>query len=455
MVRAGKALAAHGPPALQQAQWTVADVGGAAAQADLVLVSYVIGELEPAALARFAGHAWSLAGDTLAIIEPGTTAGYERVLAVRAAVIAAGGSTLAPCPHDAPVPAARGRLVPLRDPARPQPDAPAREGRRARLRGREVRVRRPHALAPPGRGCRACIRRPDLRPGHVVLDLCTDGRPRAPHGLEARRGRLPQGAQGRLGRHALSLTSALRWRRAAVAVITGASSGIGEATARLLAARGWHCVLVARRADRLRALAEETGGEAEPCDIGDRAAVEALAARILERHPSIHALVNNAGIPARRQFPDVDLDLVEEVARVNYLGGVWVTRGLLPGLRPRTGRRAHAHRQRGLGRGSRRLGAVGCLHGGQARAARVLAIAAGIAARERDRGALDPAGLRRDRGLPPAGAARAPVHAPHRRAAGAGRGDDRASARARAAARSSCPGSRTAPPPCSSASRRG
>ena len=82
------------------------------------------------------------------------------------------------------------------------------------------------------------------------------------------------------------------------------------------------------------ALAEETGGEAEPCDIGDRAAVEALAARILERHPSIHALVNNAGMPARRQFPDVELDLVEEVARVNYLGGVWVTRGLLPGLRP-------------------------------------------------------------------------------------------------------------------------
>jgi len=122
-----------------------------------------------------------------------------------------------------------------------------------------------------------------------------------------------------------------------IAVITGASSGIGEATARNLAARGWHCVLIARRADRLRALAEETGGEAEPCDIGDRAAVEALAIRILERHPLIQALVNNAGIPARRQFTDVDLDLVEEVVRVNYLGGVWMTRGLLPGLRPAPG----------------------------------------------------------------------------------------------------------------------
>jgi NAD(P)-dependent dehydrogenase (short-subunit alcohol dehydrogenase family) len=89
-------------------------------------------------------------------------------------------------------------------------------------------------------------------------------------------------------------------------------------------------------------LAEETGGEVEPCDIGDRAAVEALGARVLERHPSIQALVNNAGMPARRTFSNVDLDLVEEVARVNYLGGIWLMRGLLPGLRPaQGGPRAH------------------------------------------------------------------------------------------------------------------
>ena len=122
-----------------------------------------------------------------------------------------------------------------------------------------------------------------------------------------------------------------------IVVVTGASSGIGEATARLLATRGWHCILVARREDRLRALAEETGGEAEQCDIGDREAVDALTARILERHPSIHALVNNAGMPARPRFTDVDLDHVEQVIRVNYLGGVWLTRGLLPGLRPAPG----------------------------------------------------------------------------------------------------------------------
>ena len=136
-------------------------------------------------------------------------------------------------------------------------------------------------------------------------------------------------------------------------------------------------------------------------------------------------------MPARRPFPNVDLDLVEEVARVNYLGGVWLTRGLLPGLRPAAGGRAHAHRQRRLRRRRRRLRSVRGLHGRQARPARVLALAAGNAARKRHRRPLDPAGLRRDGGLPAAGAARAPVHAPHRRAARAGRRGDREGARAR------------------------
>jgi len=118
-----------------------------------------------------------------------------------------------------------------------------------------------------------------------------------------------------------------------VAVVTGASSGIGEETARLLASRGWHCVLVARRRDRLEALAEELGCEWEVCDVGEREAVEAAAARILDRHSTVHLLVNNAGMPARRPLDEVELELVERVARVNYLGGVWATRALLPGLR--------------------------------------------------------------------------------------------------------------------------
>jgi NAD(P)-dependent dehydrogenase (short-subunit alcohol dehydrogenase family) len=119
---------------------------------------------------------------------------------------------------------------------------------------------------------------------------------------------------------------------AGVAVITGASSGIGEAIARTLAARGWHCVLLARRAAELERIAAEVGGEFEVCDVSDRAQVDEVATRILQRHPSIGLLVNNAGIPARGSFLDVDPELVERVTAVNYLGGVWCLRAFSPGL---------------------------------------------------------------------------------------------------------------------------
>ncbi|MBV8065390.1 MAG: SDR family oxidoreductase [Actinobacteria bacterium] len=117
-----------------------------------------------------------------------------------------------------------------------------------------------------------------------------------------------------------------------VAVVTGASSGIGAEIARGLARRGWRCVLLARRTDRLQALAAEIGGEAEACDVGDREAVGAAATRILERHPRIGLLVNNAGIPGRSGFEDGDPATIENVMRVNYLGGIWCLRAFLPGL---------------------------------------------------------------------------------------------------------------------------
>ena len=117
-----------------------------------------------------------------------------------------------------------------------------------------------------------------------------------------------------------------------VAIVTGASSGIGEATARELARRGWRCVLLARRADRLEQLAGEIGGEWEICDVSDREQVDDVAARILERHPSVGLLVNNAGIPARGSFLEIEPELVERVMQVNYLGGVWCLRAFGPGL---------------------------------------------------------------------------------------------------------------------------
>jgi NAD(P)-dependent dehydrogenase (short-subunit alcohol dehydrogenase family) len=117
-----------------------------------------------------------------------------------------------------------------------------------------------------------------------------------------------------------------------VAVITGASSGIGAALARELASHGWRCVLLARREERLRPLADEVGGEYEVCDVSDRAAVESAAARVLERHPQVKLLVNNAGVSARADFVEGDAERIEQVMRTNYLGGVWCLRAFLPAL---------------------------------------------------------------------------------------------------------------------------
>ena len=91
-------------------------------------------------------------------------------------------------------------------------------------------------------------------------------------------------------------------------------------------------MLLARREELLQKLAEEVGGEYEVCDVGDRDAVDRTAAAVLERHPKIGLLVNNAGIPARTGFVDGDPERIELVTRVNYLGGVWCLRAFLPGL---------------------------------------------------------------------------------------------------------------------------
>jgi len=100
-----------------------------------------------------------------------------------------------------------------------------------------------------------------------------------------------------------------------------------------LAERGWRCVLVARREERLRALAAEIGNaEVEVCDVGDADAVERMAEAVRARHPAVHLLVNNAGIPGRRGFTTIEPSLLEEVIRVNYLGSVWCTRAFLPAL---------------------------------------------------------------------------------------------------------------------------
>jgi NAD(P)-dependent dehydrogenase (short-subunit alcohol dehydrogenase family) len=72
--------------------------------------------------------------------------------------------------------------------------------------------------------------------------------------------------------------------------------------------------------------------EHEECDVADRAAVESVAQRVLERHPGIDLLVNNAGMRARGSFLTAGTERIERVINVNYLGSVWTTLAFLPGL---------------------------------------------------------------------------------------------------------------------------
>ncbi len=82
----------------------------------------------------------------------------------------------------------------------------------------------------------------------------------------------------------------------------------------------------------MRAVAAELNGEYEVCDVGRREDVERTAARVMERHPQIQLLVNNAGVPGRTGFAAIDPERLQEVLRVNYLGSVWCLRAFLPAL---------------------------------------------------------------------------------------------------------------------------
>ncbi|QAV69151.1 SDR family oxidoreductase [Salinibacterium sp. UTAS2018] len=116
-------------------------------------------------------------------------------------------------------------------------------------------------------------------------------------------------------------------------VVTGASSGIGEATARRFAKHGWQVVAVARRADRLAALAADTGIETFVADVTKQDDVEALAAFLRELGP-IHALVNNAGgALGVASVEDSDADDWIRMFDVNVVGTKRVTSALLPLLR--------------------------------------------------------------------------------------------------------------------------
>lgn len=115
------------------------------------------------------------------------------------------------------------------------------------------------------------------------------------------------------------------------AVVTGASSGIGAATARSLAAAGYRVVCAARRTDRIQTLAAEIGGVAVGCDVTSTGSVAGLAEAVGD---TLHVLVNNAGgafgaDPVATAAPEDWLAMYD----VNVLGTLHVTQALLPALR--------------------------------------------------------------------------------------------------------------------------
>jgi short-subunit dehydrogenase len=116
------------------------------------------------------------------------------------------------------------------------------------------------------------------------------------------------------------------------ALITGASSGIGEEFARQLAARGYDLILVARRKDRLEKLAEEvpTKAAAIECDLGTEA--DKLPGKVKRRKLQVDLLVNNAGFGNRGHFVDVDAKRDAELVRVNCEAVIALTHAFLPGM---------------------------------------------------------------------------------------------------------------------------
>ena len=113
-----------------------------------------------------------------------------------------------------------------------------------------------------------------------------------------------------------------------VAVVTGASSGIGEATARLLAKEGCNVALAARREDRLNALAAVLGEGtlAAPTDVSDPAACATLVGRTVERFGSLDILINNAGLGLYGSIADGDPEDWRKMFDVNVLGVLYTTR---------------------------------------------------------------------------------------------------------------------------------
>jgi short-subunit dehydrogenase len=125
--------------------------------------------------------------------------------------------------------------------------------------------------------------------------------------------------------------SFMNWKES-VCLVTGASSGIGRATAKKIAERGGIVIAVARREERLASLIEELGGAPHfyvVCDVGDLEQVRAMARTVAEKTQRLDALINNAGVPSEGALARSTPEGVERVVKINLLGSIWCTQELL------------------------------------------------------------------------------------------------------------------------------
>ena len=176
MLALGRELArAAEHPAIARATWRLADVTAPwrAGRHDLVLVSYTLTELDPAAIELLAERAWDATAGTLLVVEPGTPAGHSRALRVRDHLIARGAFVTAPCPHDRPCPLAGGPdwchfAVRL-------PRSRAHRTLKGATLGYEDEKLAYAALsrAPTARATARVLRHPLVHPGRIDLRLCT------------------------------------------------------------------------------------------------------------------------------------------------------------------------------------------------------------------------------------------------------------------------------------------
>ncbi len=157
-----------------RAEWVAGELRPMAEEFDLVLAAYVLNELPPNSLEAAARSLWTSTADTLVVLEPGTPAGYRNVLSARAEAIAAGGFTVAPCPHDEPCPLIAPDWCHFA--ARLQ-RSEAHRSVKAASRGFEDEKFSYAAFArePQPRAAARIIRPPQVRPGHVLLELCEPG----------------------------------------------------------------------------------------------------------------------------------------------------------------------------------------------------------------------------------------------------------------------------------------